>query len=196
MTVIRGGRLVFRDISWTAESGSVLAVHGRNGAGKSTLLRCVAGLLEPASGRVHFGLPRGDEREASALVHYVGHHDAVKAALSVRETLQAWRRVLGGSAQQVDMALAKWQLLPIAELPGQYLSAGQRRRVALARLSVADRPVWLLDEPSAALDQAARAILLDNGEAHLRAGGIILAASHEPLWPQARVLDLSLQAAA
>lgn len=206
LTVERGGRLLFRDLSFRVAPGEVLAVHGRNGAGKSSLLRVLAGLLEAIAGGVSFRSPLADGGEGGKRrtapfprfageefresIHFCGHTDAVKAAMTVRETLAFWAALYGGPQDGVARALDDWWLAPLAELPGQYLSAGQKRRVGLARLSVAPRPVWLLDEPSAALDSAAKAMLLARGDAHMAAGGSIVAASHEALWPQARVLSL------
>jgi heme exporter protein A len=191
LTVERGGRLLFRDLSFRADPGEILSVYGRNGAGKSSLLRVLAGLLEPVAGSVSFkSPPAGAGEDLAGNAHFCGHLDAVKPALTVRETLTFWAALYGGPAGGVAGALEEWSLTPLADLPGQYLSAGQRRRAALARLSVAPRPIWLLDEPSAALDASAKALLIARGHAHCKQGGAIVVASHEPLWPDARRLDL------
>ena len=186
LAVERGGRLLFRDLSFSVAPGEVLAVQGRNGSGKSSLLRVLAGLLEAIGGRVSFksplsedggstapGLDRGGEggkppvapfpryagtspadagEDLASTIHFCGHLDAVKPAMTVRETLSFWAVLYGGPKDGVARAMENWSLTSLADLPGQYLSAGQRRRVALSRLSLAFRPVWLLDEPSAALD--------------------------------------------
>jgi heme exporter protein A len=191
LAVERGGRLLFRDLSFAVAPGEILSVHGRNGAGKSSLLRVLAGLLEPLAGCVFLRFLDGDSgQNADVSAHFCGHLDAVKPALTVRETLQFWASLYGGPKDGVARAIEAWSLKPLADLPGQYLSAGQKRRVALSRLSVAPRPVWLLDEPSAALDAAAKALLIARGEAHAASGGLIVVASHEPLWPNARTLNL------
>lgn len=195
LTVARGERVLFRDLSFTVSAGQVMAIHGRNGAGKTSLLRVLAGLLTPAAGSVVIAPPVLPEA-TQTVFHYCGHADAVKPALTVRETLEFWRRLHESPDNAVAKAIADWRLETLADLPGQYLSAGQRRRVSLARLTVATRPVWFLDEPAAALDSQARAILFWQGEAHLAAGGLIVAAAHETMWPQAAVLDLSRDAKA
>lgn len=202
LTVERGGRLLFRDLSFRVAPGEILSVSGRNGAGKSSLLRVLAGLLEPVVGSVSFAPPsashspgaapalkRGEDTLSSSS-HFCGHLDAVKTAMTVREILNFWRALYGGPGDGVARAMAEWSLTGLVDLPGQYLSAGQKRRVALARLSVAPRPVWLLDEPSAALDATAKTLLIARGAAHVAAGGLIVVASHEPLWPGARSLSL------
>jgi heme exporter protein A len=186
LAVERGGRLLFRDLSFTVAPGEILAVYGRNGSGKSSLLRVLAGLLEPLGGQISFS--SATQGRGEDVFHYCGHLDAIKAAMTVRETLSFWASLYGGDG--VVQALGDWSLTGLADLPGQYLSAGQKRRVALARLSVAPRAVWLLDEPSAALDATAKALLIARGDAHVKAGGLIVVASHEPLWPAARTLNL------
>jgi heme exporter protein A len=147
--------------------------------------------MEPLAGSVHFNSsPENAGGELFHQIHFCGHLDAVKPAMSVRETLEFWRLLYDGPRDGVARALDDWALKPLAELPGQYLSAGQKRRVALARLSVAPRLVWLLDEPSAALDATAKALLIARGEAHVAGGGLVIVASHEPLWSSARSLNL------
>jgi heme exporter protein A len=197
LTVERGGRLLFRDLSFDVAPGEVLSVVGRNGAGKSSLLRVLSGLLEAIAGRISFNTAAVDANDNLAdSAHFCGHLDAVKPAMTVRETLAFWRSLYEGPSDGVARSLDDWSLKPLADLPGQYLSAGQKRRAALARLSVAPRPIWLLDEPSAALDTSAKAILIARGEAHVAGGGLIVVASHEPLWPRARALNLDALAKA
>lgn len=177
---IRGGREVFEGIDFTVEGGEALAVTGRNGTGKTTLLRLIAGLLEPARGRLELtgGAPDASLAEQA---HYMGHRDALKPALSVLENLQFWYAFLGGRDAPAASALDTVGLGGLAGLPAGYLSAGQRRRLALARLIAAPRPVWLLDEPTAALDSAGQQRLAELMRAHLAGGGIIVAATHGPL---------------
>lgn len=197
LTVERGGRLLFRDLSFRVAPGDILSVHGRNGSGKSSLLRVLAGLLEAIGGRVSYtSSPTCGTEDLAQDSHFCGHLDAVKPAMTVKETLSFWAALYGGAQDGVDRALDEWSLMALSDLPGQYLSAGQKRRVALARLSVAARPVWLLDEPSAALDASAKALLLARGDAHVARGGLIVVASHEALWPNARTLTLDAHARA
>jgi len=180
LACVRGGREVFRGLSFSVDRGEALLVTGPNGAGKSSLLRMVAGLLRPQQGRLEF---EGCDSELTLgeQVHYLGHQDALKPSLSVRENLGFWTALLGGKRNQIDLALAAIGLDGLAQLPATYLSAGQRRRLAVARLLAVERPIWLLDEPTSALDAAAQAILADIMRAHLAGRGLILVASHGPI---------------
>jgi len=177
LACVRGGREVFRGLGFTVAAGEALLVTGPNGAGKSSLLRLVAGLVRPQQGRLEL---EGDDRELTIgeQVHYLGHQDALKPSLSVRENLDFWAALLGGDAAKSDLALTAVGLGELARLPAMYLSAGQRRRLALARLIAIERPIWLLDEPTSALDTAAQGMLADLMGAHLAGRGLILAASH------------------
>ena len=177
---IRGGREVFEGVSFAVEAGEALAVTGRNGAGKTTLLRLIAGLLAPAQGRLEL-VGAAPDANLAEQAHYIGHRDALKPALSVRENLEFWYAFLGGRDAPAASALVTVGLGDLANLPAGYLSAGQRRRLALARLIAAPRPVWLLDEPTAALDSAGQQRLGELMRAHLGGGGIIVAATHGPL---------------
>jgi heme exporter protein A len=184
LACIRGGRQVFAGLSFAVTAGEALAVTGPNGAGKSSLLRLVAGLLRPAAGRL--ALEGGDgELTLGEQAHYLGHQDALKSSLSVRENLAFWTEFLGGGGKpdqaKDDAPLAAVGLGGLTRLPALHLSAGQRRRLSLARLIAVPRPIWLLDEPSAALDAGAQAMLAELMRNHLSAGGIILAATHGPL---------------
>ena len=181
MQAERGGEYVFSGVGFSLGGGESLIVTGPNGSGKSTLLRVVAGLLPLAAGRIH--LEGGGERFASvaAASHYLGHLNAMKPALGVAENLQFWRNFCGEARLAVADALDQVGLGDIAHLPFGYLSAGQRRRAAIARLLVSHRPVWLLDEPTAGLDGASAARFSALMRSHLDAGGIILAATHLPL---------------
>lgn len=176
----RGGRMVFSGVSFSVAAGEALLVTGRNGAGKSTLLRLLAGLLPLAAGRVN--CEGGDpERSVGEQAHYVGHLDALKPGLTVRDNLAFWAAWGGADDAGVDPALAALALDGLADLPAAYLSAGQRRRLALARLVAVRRPIWLLDEPTAALDVTAQAALAQLMRDHLTAGGLIVAATHGPI---------------
>ena len=180
LACLRGGREVFAGLNFSAESGEALVVTGHNGAGKTTLLRLIAGLLEPAQGEIELagGAPEASLPEQA---HYLGHRDALKPALTVLENLQFWYAFLGGRDAPAASALEPVGLAGLAGLPAGYLSAGQRRRLSVARLLAAPRPVWLLDEPAAALDSAGQQCLLGVMQAHLAGGGIIVAATHGPL---------------
>jgi heme exporter protein A len=175
----RGGREVFAGLSFSVGSGEALAVRGRNGAGKSSLLRLVAGLVRLAAGRLD--LEGGDaELTLAEQAHYLGHQDAQKPSLTVAENLRFWSDFLGG-ATDIGEPLAATGLTALADLPAAYLSAGQRRRLSIARLLAVKRPIWLLDEPTSSLDAAAQEALADFMRSHLAGGGIILAATHGPL---------------
>lgn len=176
----RGGREVFAGVSFVVASGEVLAVTGRNGAGKSSLLRTVVGLVRVAEGSL--ALEGGDaELTIAEQAHYLGHQDALKPSLSVAENLKFWACFLGRKAADIALALAAVGLDSLTDLPAAYLSAGQRRRLSIARLLAIKRPIWLLDEPMSTLDAAAQDRLGGFMRAHLAEGGLILAATHGPL---------------
>ena len=180
LACVRGGREVFRGLAFTVQAGEALVVTGPNGAGKSSLLRMVAGLVRPQQGQLE--LEGGDvELTRGEHVHYLGHQDALKPSLSVRENLGFWAALLGGDGTKTDVALAAVGLGGLAQLPAVYLSAGQRRRLAVARLIAVERSIWLLDEPTSTLDAAAQAMLADLMRAHLAGHGVILVASHGPI---------------
>lgn len=174
----RGFRLLFEGLAVSAHAGRALVVVGPNGAGKSSLLRILAGLLAPTAGTVR--LDGGGESVAEHL-HYLGHDDAVKGALTVAANLAFWRTVLGGGGLAVEEALEEVGLGGLGRLRAQVLSAGQKRRLAIARLLVAKRPIWVLDEPTTALDVKAQARFAAFGRAHLADGGLLIAATHAPL---------------
>jgi heme exporter protein A len=177
---VRGSREIFRNVNFSLSSGQALAVVGPNGAGKSSLLRIVAGLLRLESGRIE--LDGGDpELTIPEQAHYLGHLDALKPALSVAENLTFWAGYLGNGRAEGNAALDAVGLAAIRDLPAGYLSAGQRRRLSIARLLAVPRPIWLLDEAAAALDHAAQVRLVELMRTHLAGGGLILAATHAPL---------------
>jgi heme exporter protein A len=175
----RGGRLIFERVGFRLGNGEAIALTGRNGAGKSSLIALLCGRLRPDAGAVRSqGL---GETPVTEQIHLVGHRDGLKTALTARDNLVFAQSLLGEPALSPEGALAAVGLPHVAALPVGYLSAGQRRRVALARLLVARRPFWLLDEPFAALDAAAQTMLIGLMRAHLTEGGAILAATHGPL---------------
>ena len=176
----RGGRDVFAGLSFTVGSGEALTVTGRNGAGKSSLLRTIIGLVRPAGGTLT--LAGGDpELSIAEQAHYLGHLDALKPSLTVVENLRFWSAFLGAPDADIDDSLIVMDLNHLAGLPAAYLSAGQRRRLAIARLVAVKRPIWLLDEPASTLDSAAQERLAELMRTHLAAGGIIVAATHGPI---------------
>jgi heme exporter protein A len=186
---VRGGREVFSGLDFEACSGEALAVTGRNGAGKTSLLRSIAGLLALAGGSI--GLEGGEaELTLPEQAHYLGHRDALKPALSVLENLSFWQDFLGGEPASAAEALASVGLDHAAQLPAAYLSAGQRRRLSIARLLAARRPIWLLDEPASALDAAGQEVFASLMRDHLARGGLIVAATHMPLGVQAKELRI------
>jgi heme exporter protein A len=182
LTVERGGRRVIAGLSFEAGEGSALIVTGPNGAGKTSLLRALAGFLPIETGG--FALDGGDaERTVGEQAHYLGHADGVKSALTAGENLAFAAAMLGGDSSRAAQlgALAALGLAHVIDFPARLLSAGQKRRAALARLLVSKRPLWLLDEPMTALDVAAQSALAAIMRAHLEGGGILVAAAHGPL---------------
>ena len=178
----RGGRVVVDGLSFRLSSGEALLLTGPNGSGKTTLLRALAGFLAPASGKILVA-DAPPERERAELCHFVGHLDGLKNHLTVAENLSFWRDYLGEEreGQSLDVALERFGLASLADIPAGYLSAGQRRRLALARLGVAERPVWLLDEPTVSIDAASVGLLLKAIADHVASGGLAAIATHVPM---------------
>ncbi|MCB9948152.1 MAG: heme ABC exporter ATP-binding protein CcmA [Rhodospirillaceae bacterium] len=186
LACLRGDRLVFADLSFALHAGEALILTGANGSGKSSLIRMIAGLLPPFDGHLLADgrLVQEDPAAHRALLAYVGHQDALKLSLTVGDNLGFWATMAGRGAtgrHSVDEALAAWDLGRLSDLPARYLSAGQRRRLALARLLVAPRRLWLLDEPTVALDRSSIAILGDLLARHRAAGGMAVMATHADL---------------
>jgi heme exporter protein A len=186
IAVDRGGRRLFADLSFEVKPGEALIVFGPNGAGKTSLLRAIAGLLGLAAGAV--SADGDDEAILGEQAHYLGHADALKSALTAGENLEFWAQMLASAREDRPRppmtalaALDRVGLGHVLDFPVHALSAGQKRRVALARLLAADRPLWLLDEPLTALDQAAQARFTEIMRQHLALGGLIVAATHAPL---------------
>jgi heme exporter protein A len=185
LACIRGGRRVFCGINFSVAAANALVLTGPNGAGKSSLLRMIAGLIRPAEGSVAL---EGSDPELSVgeQAHYVGHLDPLKPALTVTENLAFWAQFLNGAGEVddaafIERALEAVGLVDLARLPAGYLSAGQRRRLSLARVLAVPRPIWLLDEPTTALDAASQERLRRAMQDHLSSGGLVVAATHGPL---------------
>jgi heme exporter protein A len=199
---IRGERVVFADVSFRVEGAGALVLTGPNGAGKSSLLRQMAGLLPLAAGSLSWdGSDVARDPDAHRCrVRYVGHADAIKPALTVAENVRMWAVLWGGRGGANDRAQAALEAFGIdrlVDVPGRYLSAGQRRRLALARLLVAPAPLWLLDEPKTALDAEAARRLDRAVERHRQAGGMVVMALHGGTRPEgAMTLDLATSAEA
>jgi len=184
----RGGHVVVPPLSFEVRSGNALILRGPNGAGKTTLLRTMAGFLPPAAGRVRVSGPTGDT-SAEGYLHYIGHVNGIKPRLSVIENVSFWQRYYGGGSdpEAAEAALDAFDLLDLADYWAAHLSQGQARRLGLARLLAAPRPVWLLDEPSVSLDAASTKRLEAAIAQHLSSGGLTIVSTH---------LDLSLGDAA
>lgn len=181
IAAMRAGRTVFSGLSLSLLDGQGLLLTGPNGSGKTTLLRVIAGFLPASGGTVRLE-GAGDQDDVSTQCHFVGHLPQTKAGLTVRENLDFDARFLGGvNPEPVDGAMARLGLADLSDIRAGHLSAGQRRRVSLARLLVASRPIWLLDEPSVSLDQASASVLASLIGEHRARGGIVIAATHIPL---------------
>ena len=189
LTLSRGERVLFRDLSIAVAQGEAVALTGANGAGKTSLLRTVAGFIRPDAGEVTFGDQDPAEARAKSL-HMLGHLDGLKGGRTARAELAFQAEWLGAMSGGVEHAVEALALKPLLDLEVRKLSAGQRRRLALARLLAAPRPIWLLDEPLSPLDARWRAAVGGLMQAHLDGGGSIVAAVHDPLPIKARTLDL------
>ena len=181
----RGDDRIFSGVDFALQGSESLVLTGRNGTGKSTLIRVIAGLLPAEAGTVKVTADGVSIPRAAEAMHYLGHRNAMKRELTVEENLVFWRRFMGdfggGFGLDVDRAAEELGLAELLHLPFGYLSAGQQRRMAMAKLLVAWRPVWLLDEPTAALDRQSDAVFARIMKGHLARGGIIVAATHQEL---------------
>lgn len=197
LVCVRSERTVFTGLDFTLEPGGALVLIGPNGSGKSSLLRLMAGLLKPAAGKLLWGDEETSEDPEAhgGRLHYVGHHDAVKPVLNVAENVSFWASLRNGGAEtehSVNAALSAFGIGHLADVPGRFLSAGQKRRVNLARILAADAPLWLLDEPTTALDKQTIAALEETIAKHRKNGGMVVISTHSDMELDAfNVLDLA-----
>jgi heme exporter protein A len=194
IALVRGDRLVLRDLDFHVTAGETLAISGRNGAGKTSVLRALAGFLQPRSGSIVLRMADGavisEAEERRLHVGWLGHQDGLKPSLTPLEHLRSHSRFYQ-CKDDIDDALSRTGLAHLREFPVQYLSAGLRRRLALARLILGARSLWLLDEPFSALDQQGKAIVRQLAESHCATGGMLIAATHEPLGLRGAAIELS-----
>lgn len=194
LACVRGERTVFAGLDFVLRPGGALVLIGPNGSGKSSLLRLMAGLLKPFAGTLAWGgEPTSEDPEAhGARLHYVGHHDAVKPVLTVTENVAFWSALRGHGPDKVAAALATFGMKRLADVPGRFLSAGQKRRVNLSRILAAPAPLWLLDEPTTALDKASVAVLEKTISEHRAGGGMVVLSTHAEIYlDRPEVLDLA-----
>lgn len=189
----RGGRLVFTGLGFGLDQGEALLLTGRNGSGKSSLLRLLALLTPRLRGSLAWtGVEVAEQPDAwRQALAWLGHADAIKSDLTVRESLQGAQVLRKGGADSLDHALGRFDLTPIADRPGRYLSAGQRRRAALAGVMLSGAPIWLLDEPASGLDEPSRAALHLTLREHMKGGGLAVISTHGDIHiPNAKPIDL------
>lgn len=205
LACIRGERLVFRGLDFSVRPGDALVLVGPNGSGKSSLLRLMAGLLMPGAGTLRWTDGSGetpnepqdaleDRDQHAERLHYVGHHDAVKPVLTVAENVRFWAGIRLGRVDETQLgnALKAFDVAHLADVPGRFLSAGQKRRVNLARILAAPAPLWLLDEPTTALDRHSIGLLDAAIRTHREGGGAVVLSTHADInLEQATVLDLA-----
>lgn len=194
LTLSRGERVLFHDLSFAVSGGEAVALTGANGAGKTSLLRAVAGFIRPDAGRIAFtdvaGAPLDIDEARRGGLHLLGHLEGLKGARTARQELGFQSGWLGGDAVGLDAAVARFGLEPLLDIETRKLSAGQRRRLSLARLVACPRPLWLLDEPLAPLDARWRGVAAEVMAEYLAGGGLIVAAVHDPLPLPARPLAI------
>jgi heme exporter protein A len=189
LSVRRGGRVLFENLGLELGPGEACALVGPNGSGKTSLLRAVAGLVRPEAGEIVFDGAEADAARGAGL-HFIGHQDGLKPARTAWEELRFWSLWSGGDAPAAEAAAEALELTSLLDLEVRRLSAGQRRRLALARLLAAPRPLWLLDEPLAPLDARWRERFGEIMADHLRRKGLILAAVHDPLPGATQTLEI------
>jgi heme exporter protein A len=190
LALARGDRLLFEDLNMTVTAGEAVALTGANGAGKTSLLRAIAGFLRPVAGEITFDTELEPEEARSKGLHMLGHQDGLKTGRKAWEELLFQTLWTGGAEAAARGAVERLSLSPLLNLEVRKLSAGQRRRLALARLIASPRSVWLLDEPMAPLDTERRTLFGALMNEHLEDGGIIIAAVHDPLPIKVRAVEV------
>lgn len=182
----RGAKLLVKDLNLSLHKGESLLVTGPNGVGKTTLIRAIAGFHTPEKGQITLNLAKQPDQTATDSsplqenIHYIGHNNGLRASLTVLENLEFWAQFNGQDAPIAEIA-KKFSLKSLLHIPTGYLSAGQKRRLGLARLNLKKRPLWLLDEPTVSLDKTSTKLLANAATDHLKQGGILIAATHIPL---------------
>jgi len=190
LAISRGGRPLFQGLNLNLSAGQACALTGRNGSGKTSLLRAIAGLLSADTGEIGFGEQDPDQARRTE-IHLVGHADGLKSGQTARDELAFWTRWSGGNLSSLDSAIDRLDIRRLLDLEVRRLSAGQKRRLALARLLAAPRTLWLLDEPLSPLDPVWRTRFGEMMSDHLGSGGMIVAAIHDPLPIPAQVLEIN-----
>ena len=194
ISCIRGERLVFSDLNFSIEPGNALIITGNNGSGKTSLLRLMAGLSRPASGHINWqdGAIWDDPETHHIRLHFIGHLTALKSTLSVKENLETWSHLHGGRKKDIVGTIKKLNLEGLEDTHCQNLSAGQKQRASLARLAANDAPLWLLDEPTTALDAMSVDLLNSMIKKHIKGGGICVIATNTGLNVE-NCLELNMQ---